>query len=117
MARKVAELAYRNITDGKPVSWSDGNSTVWNFNRPVKSDLHPTMKPIALIAEALLNSSREGDIVTDIFGGSGSTLIACEQTGRRCRMMELDPRYVDVIIKRWEEFTGRTAELVSGAGE
>lgn len=88
-------------------------TSIWPFDRPHKSDLHPTMKPVALVAEAILNSSKKGDIVTDIFGGSGTTLIACEQTNREARMMELDPRYCDVIIKRWEEFTGKKAEKVS----
>ena len=64
------------------------------------------------MAEAIKNSSKPGDIVTDIFGGSGTTLMACEQLGRKCRMMELDPHYCDVIIKRWEEFTGKKAEKV-----
>ena len=89
-------------------------TTVWPFDKPHKCDLHPTMKPVALIAEAILNSSKKGDIVTDIFGGSGSTMIACEQLGRECRMMELDPHYCDVIIKRWEDFTGKKAEKVVG---
>ena len=77
-----------------------------------RSDEHPTMKPIELVARAIGNSSNKGDIVLDLFGGSGSTLIACEQTGRKCRMMELDPRYCDVIVDRWQKFTGKTAELV-----
>lgn len=84
------------------------HSSIWPFDRPTHNDLHPTMKPISLIAEAILNSSKPGDIVTDIFGGSGSTMIACEQTGRKCRMMEIDPHYCDVIIKRWEDYTGKT---------
>lgn len=70
---------------------------------------HPTPKPIELIAKALNNSSKQEDIVLDVFGGSGSTLIACEQLNRNCYMMELDPKYVDVIIQRWEEFTGKKA--------
>jgi DNA modification methylase len=69
------------------------------------------MKPIALIENALLNSSKEQDIILDLFGGSGSTLIACEQTGRQCRMMELSEHYVDVIIRRWQDFTGQEATL------
>ena len=77
-----------------------------------KSDLHPTMKPIRLIANALLNSSIEGDTVLDLFGGSGSTLIACEQLNRKCYMMELEPKYIDVIISRWENFTGQKAEKI-----
>jgi DNA modification methylase len=82
---------------------------VWNFNKPVKNDLHPTMKPVELVERALRNSSRPNDVVLDAFGGSGSTLIACEKTGRRCRMMELDPRYVDVIVRRWQDWTGKKA--------
>ena len=72
---------------------------------------HTTPKPVSLIEKALLNSSKSDDLVSDLFGGSGSTLIACEKTGRSCRMMELDPKYCDVIVKRWEEFTGKKAVL------
>ena len=77
--------------------------------KPQRSDLHPTMKPIRLLARLIRNSTNEGDIVLDIFGGSGSTLMACEQMGRRCRMVELDPAFCDVIVRRWEAFTGRKA--------
>ena len=69
------------------------------------------MKPVSLLQRALQNNSKQGDEVIDLFGGSGSTLIACEKTARDCRMMELDPKYCDVIIKRWQEFTGETATL------
>lgn len=72
------------------------------------------MKPLELIANAILDGTQAGDIVLDAFGGSGTTIIAAEQLGRRCRMMELDPHYVDVIIARWEEFTGKKAELING---
>lgn len=82
---------------------------VWFFNKPVKNDLHPTMKPVELVERAIRNSSKSRDIVLDLFGGSGSTLIACEKTGRRARVMELDPKYVDVIIRRWQEYTGEQA--------
>jgi site-specific DNA-methyltransferase (adenine-specific) len=82
--------------------------------RPKKSDLHPTMKPIELLAHLLGNSSKTGSKVLDTFGGSGSTLIACEKTNRKCFMMELDPHYIDIIIARWEQFTGKKAELVNG---
>ena len=85
-------------------------TTVWKFDKPRKCDLHPTMKPVELVAEALLNSSEEGDIVFDFFGGSGTTLVACEQLGRKCYMMEKDPKFVDVIIDRWETMTGKHAE-------
>lgn len=87
--------------------------SVFYENKPSKSELHPTMKPVKLITRFILNSSKTGDIVADIFGGSGTTLIACEQTGRTCRMMEKDPKYIDVIIKRWEDLTGEKAEKIS----
>lgn len=77
--------------------------------KPRRSDLHPTMKPVRLLARLIRNSTNEGDLVFDPFGGSGSTLIACEQLGRRCRMVELDPAYCDVIVRRWEAFAGRKA--------
>lgn len=86
-------------------------TTVIRENRPTRSDLHPTMKPVKLMARLISNSSQRGEIVLDPFGGSGSTLLACESLGRRCRTMELDPRYCDVIIKRWEEQTGKKAVL------
>jgi DNA modification methylase len=86
-------------------------SDVWEVDRPHVSDLHPTTKPIELIARALNNSSRAGNLVLDLFGGSGSTMIACEQTGRRNCSMELDPKYCDVIVKRWENLTGNKAVL------
>ncbi len=86
-------------------------STVWQFDRPQRNDVHPTMKPVELIEYPLCNSSRAGDIVLDLFGGSGSTLIACEKRGRAARLMELDPKYCDVIIRRWQEFTGQQAML------
>lgn len=85
--------------------------TVWFFDKPQRNTEHPTMKPILLVAHAMKNSSAPGQIVIDLFGGSGSTLIAAEQLGRRCYMMELDPKYCDVIIKRWESLTGEKAEL------
>lgn len=86
-------------------------TSVWDFPKPHQSKLHPTMKPIELIAEAILNSSKENDLIIDLFGGSGSTLIACEQLKRKCFMMELDPHYCDVIITRWENLTGKKAVL------
>ena len=101
--------------------WKDGadhywcgardQGDVWFFDKPVKNDLHPTMKPVALVERAIRNSSKSRDTVLDPFGGSGSTLIACEKTGRQARVIELDPRYVDVIILRWQEFSGGTATL------
>ena len=88
------------------------NTSVWEIDRPTKSKEHPTMKPIRLLTEILLNATQKGDSVLDNFGGSGSTLIACEQLGRKCYMMELDPHYVDVIIERWENLTGKKAERI-----
>lgn len=87
----------------------ENRTTVWRYDKPRKCDLHPTMKPVALVANAIYDGSREGDIVLDAFGGSGTTLIACEQTGRKCRMIELDPHYCDVILRRWENLTGKEA--------
>ena len=82
---------------------------VWNIKKPQKNDLHPTMKPVELVERAIRNSSRPGNVVLDPFGGSGTTLIAAEKSGRSARLIELDPKYVDVIVRRWEEFTGKQA--------
>lgn len=91
------------------------STTVIDENKPARNADHPTMKPLKLLARLIKNSSRQGDIVLDTFGGSGSTLIACEQLGRSCYTMELDPKYADVIVKRWLKFTGADhAELVRG---
>jgi DNA modification methylase len=84
---------------------------VWFFDKPARNDLHPTMKPVALVERAIRNSSKSRDIVLDPFGGSGSTLVACEKAGRQARLIELDPRYVDVIVRRWQEFSGGAATL------
>lgn len=84
-------------------------TTVWSVDRPLANNLHPTMKPIVLVENAILNSSEKNDLVLDLFGGSGSTLIACEQSERICCMMEIDPCYCDVIIARWEKYTGDKA--------
>lgn len=88
--------------------------SVWEFERPRRNGEHPTMKPVELIERALVNSSAEDAIVLDAFGGSGSTLIACEKTGRRARLVELAPTYCDVIVRRWEHLTGKLATRVSG---
>ena len=97
----------------------DNMNNVWHFDRTSQKERentggHATPKPIALCARAIKSSSREGEIVLDVFGGSGSTLIACEQLGRKCRMVELDPHYCDVIVARWEKETGKEAVLVNG---
>lgn len=89
------------------------NTSVWEFDRPTKSKEHPTMKPIELLGEILLNATEEGSNVLDTFGGSGSTLIACEQLNRKCYMCELDEKYCDVIIQRWENLTGGKAVCLS----
>lgn len=84
-------------------------SDVWQIKKPHKNDLHPTMKPVELVERALRNSSQPGDVVMDPFGGSGTTLIAAEKTGRAARLIELDPKYVDVIVRRWQDWTGKQA--------
>lgn len=88
-------------------------SSVWTFDKPRKCDLHPTMKPVGLVSNCLIDTTKEGDNVIDVFGGSGTTLIAAEQLNRRCFMMELDPHYCDVIIARWENLTGKKAEKIA----
>lgn len=103
--------------------WKDGAAHLWATDRkqttlilckrPTKNDLHPTMKPVELMEYQILNNTKGMDIVLDLFGGSGSTLMACEKIGRKARLMELDPKYCDVIVKRWEDFTGRKAELLT----
>lgn len=104
--------------------WKDGASHLWasdrkqttviDFNRPTKADIHPTMKPVGLFDYQIKNNTKQGDIVLDLFNGSGTTIMACEQNKRVARCMELDPRYVDAAIKRWEDFTGQKAELIEG---
>lgn len=90
--------------------------TVWEIDRPVASPEHPTMKPVALVQRAIANSSQTGEVVLDPFCGSGTTIIAAEMTGRCCYAMELKPAYVDVAVKRWEDFTGKKAVLESASG-
>lgn len=87
-------------------------TTILRVDRPTSNTLHPTMKPLSLIERLILNSSREGEAILDTFGGSGSTLLACEATDRISYTMEIDPVYVDVIIKRWEQMTGQQAQLI-----
>jgi DNA modification methylase len=84
---------------------------VWFIDKPVRNDLHPTMKPVALVERAIRNSSKSRDIVLDPFGGAGSTLIACEKASRQARLIELDPKYCDVIIRRWQAWTGEVVTL------
>lgn len=104
--------------------WKDGAGHLWasdrkqttilNFDRPTKNTLHPTMKPIPLFDYQIKNNTKGGDIVLDLFGGSGTTVMACEQNGRRAFTMEFDPRYAQTIIERWEQFTGNKAKLING---
>ncbi len=84
-------------------------SDVWQIKKPHKNDLHPTMKPVELVERAIRNSSRPGDVVLDSFGGSGTTMIAAEKSGRCARLIELDPKYVDVIVRRWQTFADARA--------
>jgi DNA modification methylase len=88
-------------------------STLWEENKPAANREHPTAKPVALAERALVNSSRAGDLIVDLFGGSGSTLIACERLGRKSRLMEIDPLYADVVVRRWQAYTGQEATLAS----
>jgi DNA modification methylase len=105
-------LFYCHVADQKDSWYGDkSQSTLWQENKPAANRLHPTMKPVELIERALLNSSKAGDIVTDLFAGSGSALIACERRSRNTRLMEIDPRYADCIIQRYQEYTGKSARL------
>ena len=99
-------------------AWHGGRDqhTIWNIDRE-RNYQHPTQKPVALAEKALGNSSKSGDTIVDFFGGSGSTMIACEKTNRHARLMELDPKYCDVIVKRWEDFTGKKATLLTEVAE
>jgi len=120
LGRADYQRAYEPIWFG----WREGAShhwcgdrdqdDVWEIDRPSDAPLHPTMKPLPLMERAIANSSEAGDLVLDLFAGSGSTLIACERTGRRCAALELDPRYVDVVLARFERFSGQTAERLDG---
>ena len=103
--------------DGKAHLWRSDRkqTTVLEFDRPSRSADHPTMKPVRLMAYQIANSTLPDAAVLDVFAGSGTAAIACEQLGRRAYMMELDPAYVDVIIDRWEAFTGQKAVLLDGA--
>lgn len=91
-------------------------TTIWEFDKPVRSKLHPTMKPVDLIKRAVINSSPPNGKVLDLFGGSGSTLIACEQLSRTCYIMEIDSKYCSVILERWETVTSKTAKKAAGVG-
>jgi ParB-like chromosome segregation protein Spo0J len=105
-------MFYAHVAGQSDAWYGDkSQSTLWEENKPAANRLHPTMKPVELIERALLNSSKAGDIVVDLFGGSGSTLIACERRGRAARLIELDPRYADVICQRYQDYVGKPATL------
>jgi len=105
-------LFYAHVAGEKDPWYGDkSQSTLWQENKPAANRIHPTAKPVELIERALLNSSKAGDIVADFFGGSGSTLIACERRRRKARLMEIDPKYADCIIRRYQEYTGKPAVL------
>ena len=89
------------------------NKSIWNIDKPIKCDLHPTMKPIELIENTVLNSSEKNDLILDLFGGSGSTLIACEKNGRKARLMELDPHYCDVIRRRYTKWAKENGKPIT----
>lgn len=109
----IHEPCLYGWNDGTHVFYGDRKqSTVLSYDRPTKSDIHPTMKPIPLFDYQIKMSTKEGDLVLDTFNGSGTTIMACEQNGRCARCMELDPRYVDAAINRWEQFTGQKAVLL-----
>jgi DNA modification methylase len=105
-------MFYAHVA-GEKYSWygDKSQSTLWHENKPAANRTHPTSKPVELIERALVNSSKAGDVVADLFGGSGSTLIACERRNRKSRLMEIDPKYADCIVRRWEEYTGKQAKL------
>jgi DNA modification methylase len=103
-------MFYCHVAGQKDPWYGDkSQSTLWQEKKPAANRLHPTMKPVELVERALLNSSKAGDIVADFFGGAGSTVIACERRSRKARLMELDPKYTDVIINRRQEYTGKVA--------
>jgi DNA modification methylase len=119
MGRSDYQRQYEPILYG----WKEGTDhywcgardqgDVWFVKKPLANDLHPTMKPVELVERAIRNSSKSRDTVLDPFAGSGSTLVACEKTGRQARLIELEPKYCDVIIRRFEEFSGKRAVLES----
>jgi len=119
MGRSDYQRQYEPILYGWPEGgkhhWCGDRdqSDVWQIKKPHKNDLHPTMKPVELVERAIRNSSKPGDVVLDPFGGSGTTLIAAEKSGRTARLMELDPKYVDVIVRRWQDWTGKLAKRES----
>ena len=109
-------IFYAHVAGQKDAWYGDkSQSTLWEEKKPAANRIHPTAKPVEPVERALVNSSKAGDIVVDLFGGSGSTLIGCERLGRKARLMEIDPRYADCIVRRWQEYTGKQAVLASDA--
>jgi DNA modification methylase len=105
-------IFYGHVAGEKDPWYGDkSQSTLWEEKKPAANRLHPTMKPVELVERALVNSSKAGDIVVDLFGGSGSTLIGCERTGRKARLVEIDPKYAECIVRRWQEYSGKQAVL------
>ena len=113
--QRMYEPCFYGWFDKSSFSADRKQTEVWEFDRPLNSKLHPTMKPVELCLYGINNSSKNNAKIMDLFLGSGSTLIACEKTNRKCYGMEIDPHYCDVIVKRWEEFTGNKAERVERA--
>lgn len=111
--KKEALVAYIEDIRAK----LSARTSVQYEKKPSKSDMHPTMKPVALVGRLMANSSRRGELVADLFGGSGTTLMAAEQLGRVAYLMELNPKYCDVIVSRWEEYTGKKAVRVRGGDD
>ena len=105
-------IFYGHVAGQKDPWYGDkSQSTLWQEKKPAANRIHPTAKPVELVERALVNSSKAGDLVADLFGGSGSTLIGCERLGRKARLMEIDPKYTDCIVRRWQTFTGKSATL------
>jgi len=105
-------LFYAHVAQQKDPWYGDkSQSTLWEEKKPAANRIHPTAKPVELVERALLNSSKAGDIVADLFGGSGSTLIGCERRGRKARLLEIDPKYADCILRRYQEYVGKRAVL------
>jgi len=105
-------IFYAHVAGQKDAWYGDkSQSTVWSEKKPAANRIHPTAKPVELVERALVNSSKAGDIVVDLFGGSGSTLIGCQRRGRKARLMEIDPKYAECIVVRWQEYSGKEAVL------
>jgi len=105
-------IFYCHVAEEKDTWYGDkSQSTLWQEKKPAANSIHPTAKPVELIERALLNSSKSGDLIADLFGGSGSTLIACERRNRKARLMEIDPKYAGCIVQRYQEYSGKSATL------